>query len=137
MQQYTPEEIAEAKRNMGKIPTRELAFLEKVKAYKITDIQMRGGKELPIEVQVVRLSREVAIVLIPGEVFVDIGLAIKKASPFARTIVIQLANDGPGYIPTKKAFTEGSYETVNSRIQPGGGEAMTKVAVRLLNELAE
>jgi hypothetical protein len=50
-------------------------------------------------------------------------------------MVIELANDAPGYIPTRKAFAEGSYETVNSRIQPGGGEMLVEAAVRLLREL--
>ncbi len=68
--------------------------------------------------------------------FVELGLAIKKASPFETTLVIELANDGPGYIPTSKAFAEGSYETVNSRVAPGGGEQMVELATRLLNELA-
>ena len=72
---------------------------------------------------------------VSGEVFVDLGLAIKRGSPFARTLVIELCNDNPAYIPTKKAFVEGSYETVNSLIQSGGGEAMVETALRLLKEL--
>ena len=63
------------------------------------------------------------------------GPAIKRASPFATTLVIELCNDAPGYVPTRKAFAEGSYETVNSRIAPGGGEMMVDLAVRLLTEL--
>ncbi len=85
--------------------------------------------------QVFRISDEVAVVGLPGEVFVDIGLAIKKASPFPTTLVIELCQDDPAYIPTQKAFAEGSYETVNSRIAPGGGEKMTEAAIRLLKEL--
>ena len=72
---------------------------------------------------------------LPGEVFVDLGLAIKRASPFKTTLVIELCQDAPGYIPTKKAFAEGSYETVNSRVAPGGGEKMVETAIRLLKEL--
>ena len=83
-----------------------------------------------------RLSREVAVVMLPGEVFVDLGMAIKRKSPFKTTLVIELSNDGPGYIPTQKAFAEGSYETVNSRIQPGGGEVIVQTAVDLMNQLA-
>ena len=74
---------------------------------------------------------------VPGEVFVDLGLAIKGASPFGATLVIELAHDAPGYLPTRKAFAEGSYETVNSRIAPGGGERMVENAVRLLHQLKE
>ena len=81
-------------------------------------------------------TRLEVLVTLPGEVFVELGLAIKKASPFETTLVIELANDGPGYIPTSKAFAEGSYETVNSRVAPGGGEQMVELATRLLNELA-
>jgi len=48
-----------------------------------------------------------------------------------------LCNDAPGYVPTAKAFKEGSYETVNSRVLPGGGEKLVEAATRLLKELAE
>jgi len=96
---------------------------------------MRGSETIPLEVQVFRLSRDVAVVGLPGEVFVDLGLAIKRASPFATTLVIELCQDAPGYIPTKKAFAEGSYETINSRVAAGGGEIMAEAAVRLLKAL--
>jgi sugar phosphate isomerase/epimerase len=134
LQHYSPEKIAWARENIKKVGTSELSFLEQVEAYKILDIEMLASKTLPLEVQVFRLSRDVAVVGLPGEVFVDLGLAIKRASPFPVTLVIELCQDDPGYIPTKKAFSEGSYETVNSRIAPGGGEMMADAAVRLLKE---
>jgi neutral ceramidase len=118
------------------VGTQELSFLEQVRAYKILAVQARQSKALGLEVQVFRLASDLAIVGLPGEVFVDLGLAIKKASPFATTLVVELCNDAPGYIPTEKAFAEGSYETVNSRVAPGGGEAMAETAIRLLRELA-
>jgi sugar phosphate isomerase/epimerase len=135
LQRYGPEKVAWARENIKKVGTRELSFLEQVEAYKILAVEIRGGETMPIEVQVFRLSRDVAVVGLPGEVFVDLGLAIKRASPFATTLVIELCQDAPGYIPTKKAFAEGSYETVNSRIAPGGGEMMVEAAVRLLRAL--
>ncbi len=135
MQQFTAAEIEQAKKDMDKIGTRDLSFLDQVRAYKIMDFQGRGGSTVPLEVQAFRFSDEVAVVGLPGEVFVDLGLAIKKASPFPVTLVIELCQDDPAYIPTRQAFTEGSYETVNSRIAPGGGETMVEAAVRLLAEL--
>ena len=135
LQSYGPEKVAWARENIKKVGTGELSFLKQVEAYKILAIEMRRGKTIPLEVQVFRLSRDLAVVGLPGEVFVDIGLAIKSASPFPTTLVIELCQDAPGYIPTKKAFAEGSYETVNSRIAPGGGEMVTEAAVRLLNAL--
>jgi len=137
LQQYSAERIAQARKDMAAIGTGKLPFLAGVEACKIVDLQFRKGQTLSLEVQVFRLSRDVAIVTLPGEVFVEFGLAIKKASPFGTTLVIELANDCPAYIPTKKAFAEGSYETVNSRIQPGGGELMLDAAVTLLKELGQ
>jgi sugar phosphate isomerase/epimerase len=137
LQHYGPDKIRWAHDAIEKVGTRELSFLEQVEAYKILAIQMRGGNTMPLEVQAFRLSSDVVIVGLPGEVFVDFGLAIKRASPFATTLVIELCQDAPGYIPTRKAFAEGSYETVNSRIAPGGGEMMVEAAVRLLKALAQ
>jgi len=135
LQQYGAEEIAWAKEAMKKVHTPELPFLERVKAYKIMGLELLEGDTLPMPVQVFRIADDVAIVALPGEEFVDLGLAIKKGSPFATTMVIELAHDAPGYVPTRKAFAEGSYETVNSRIRPGGGEMLVDAALRLLNEL--
>ena len=135
LQKFTPEEVERAKQEMPKVGTGDLSFLEQVRAFKILDVQSRTGPTLPLEVQVFRLSNEVAVVGLPGEVFVELGLAIKQASPFPTTLVIELCQDECGYVPTRKAFAEGSYETVNSRIAPGGGEMMVEAAVRLLKEL--
>ncbi|MCX7427088.1 MAG: neutral/alkaline non-lysosomal ceramidase N-terminal domain-containing protein [Planctomycetia bacterium] len=135
IQKYTADESAWAKDIMVKAESGDVPFLERVKATKIVDLLSRKGDTLPLEVQVVRLGDDVALVALPGEVFVDLGLAIKKRSPFKTTMVVELANDVPSYIPTKKAFAEGSYETVNSRVAPGGGEMMVEAAVRLLGQL--
>lgn len=137
LQKYGAEEIAWARENVKKVGTADLPFLDQVKAYKILSLELRGGERIGLEVQAFRLGRDVAVVGLPGEVFVDLGLAIKRASPFATTLVIELCHDAPGYIPTEKAFAEGSYETVNSRIAPGGGEKMAEAAIRLLDALAQ
>jgi hypothetical protein len=135
LQQYTPGEIAQAKRDIFKVGTNQSSFLEQVKAVKIVNLQMRPAPTAPLEVQVFRIADDLAIVGLPGEVFVDLGLAIKRGSPFAKTLVVELCNDVPAYIPTKKAFAEGSYETVNSLVAPGGGELLVEAALRLLKEL--
>jgi hypothetical protein len=127
-------QVAAARANAPKIGGKELPFLTQVETVSTLDLARRGPT-LDAEVQVVRLDRDLAIVLLPGEVFVELGLAIKQASPFKHTLVIELSNDNPAYIPTEKAFKEGSYETVNSRIAPGGGERLAAEALRLLKTL--
>jgi neutral ceramidase len=135
LQTYSEGEISQARKNMELVGTRELPFLGQVEAYKILDLQRRPGKSIPLEVQAFRLNKDTAIVTLPTEIFVEFGLAIKAASPFKTTLVIELTNDSLGYIPTKKAFAEGSYETVNSRVAPGSGEKMVEAAIKLLREL--
>lgn len=135
LQQFTPQQISQAQEKMALVGTKHLAFLGQVEVYKIMDLQLRGGEAVSLEVQVFRLGSDTAIVGLPGEIFVELGLAIKEASPFKNTFVIELCNDAIGYVPTRKAFGEGSYEIVNSRVQPGGGEMLVETAIKLLKDL--
>lgn len=134
IQKFTAEEIAWAEEMMEKVADESVPFMDRVKASKIMEVQLRG-ESLPLEVRAFRLNADAAIVALPGELFVELGQAIKKASPFATTLVFELAGDAPEYIPTTEAFREGSYETVNSFVQPGGGEILVKEAVSLLKKL--
>ncbi len=135
LQRYSADQLAWATSAMADVGTSKLPFLKQVEAYKILSLKLRGGDTIALEVQVLRLSDNVAIVGLPGEIFVELGLAIKRASPFATTLVVELCNDCPDYIPTKKGFEEGSYEIVNSRVAAGGGEAMVEAATELLKAL--
>lgn len=76
------------------------------------DMAKQGKKRanVPVEVQVLRLG-DIILVGIPGEVFVEIGLGIKEGSPFEHTYAVSHTNGNIGYMPTKKAFQEGGYET--------------------------
>lgn len=96
--------------------------------------QKHGGR-LPQEVQVIRLDRDTAIVTLPHEIFVELGIAIKAASPFRTTLVVSLANDLDFYVPVRRAFEEGGYEPTTCPLQPGCGELLVQTAVKLLNEL--
>jgi hypothetical protein len=138
VQQPTQQETADAKAKADQLTSTKLPFLEKVQAAKVLDLHERYPEpRVAMEVQAFRLGRELAIVTLPGEVFVELGLAIKRQSPFETTLVVELANDVPNYIPTEKAFREGSYEVVNSRLAPGSGEQLVAAAVRLLRELEQ
>ena len=90
---------------------------------------------LPVEVHAFRVSADTAIVTMPGELFVELGLDLKERSPFQHTFVIELANAHIAYVPTQEGFRHGDYEAVNSRLAPGGGEAMVDAAVDMLNAL--
>ncbi|HOD81053.1 MAG: Neutral/alkaline non-lysosomal ceramidase [Planctomycetes bacterium ADurb.Bin126] len=135
--QFTDEQIDQARADMPKVGTRELPFLGQVEACRRLAVHKRGAATMKHEVQVLRLGRELAVVGLPGEVFVELGQAVKKASPFQTTLVIELAQDCPAYVPTRKAFAEGSYETVNTHVTSGGGERLAETACELLKQAAK
>lgn len=96
------------------------------------------GDLLPVEVQAIALGDEFGIVCLPGEIFVELGLAIKQASPFRTTLIIELSNAVETmYVPTRAACAGGSYEVTNSAVEPGSGEMLTEAALRLLREMAQ
>ncbi len=130
----TEKEIAEAKEVVRRRP--KAKFLEQVQAYKALDVAARHGKPWEAEVQVIGLGRELAWVALSGEVFVELGLSIKAASPFQQTHIVELANGSFSYIPNRSAYAEGNYEVVSSRCAEGSGEMMVSAAIRMLAELA-
>ncbi len=134
LQEVTPEQLADARAKVDKLGDPNTDFFVKVVAVKTLDLAQRGPT-VPMEVQAFRLDADTAIVCLPCEIFVELGLAIKKASPFKRTVVISICNDRPSYVPTKKAFTEGSYEVTNARVKPGVGETLVETSLQLLNSL--
>ena len=102
---------------------KEMAFLKQIKE-----------KHISTYIQVIAINNT-AFVSVPGEMFVELGLMIKEKSPFEHTYVVELANDYIGYIPTRVAFKEGGYETLNarsSRIGPEAGEILVENAISML-----
>ncbi len=78
-------------------------------------VQMAQWPEtIEILLQVIRLG-SLAVVAIPCEVFVEIGLKIKRESPFKPTFTIELANGYAGYLPTTEQHALGGYETWRAR----------------------
>jgi hypothetical protein len=161
LQDATQEEVAQSIEVLNKAKRKEpVEFLEHVTAYKKLIIdQMRHkepfaktrehitwglsrslagiGDNLPVDMTVITLGTDVAIVALPGEAFVELGLSIKQASPFKTTLVIELSNCVETiYVPTRVAAAGGSYEVTNSTTLPGSGELIVETAISLLREAA-
>jgi neutral ceramidase len=107
-------------------------FLDQVQAFKVVELDQRDGKPMEAEVQTITLGNDLAWVGMPGELFVEHGRAVKSGSPYAHTIVAELANDSLGYVPDRKAYPQGAYEVVSTRVGPGSGELMVESAIRQL-----
>lgn len=133
----TPEEIEAARATLKQYTMKDnRGFMDKVQAHKVLDVAAREGKGHEVEVQVIALGDELAWVSMPGEIFVELGLAIKQASPFRYTLIAELANGSVGYIPDKKAYAEGNYEPISARVAEGSGEMLVETALMLLNQLS-
>jgi hypothetical protein len=103
----------------------------------VTVFNVGGKQQFEAEVHVIALGDELAWVGFPGEMFVEHGLALKKASPFRYTMIHTLANGSIGYVPNRKAYSQGAYEDVVTRCAPGAGEQLVDVATRLLVSLKQ
>ncbi len=89
---------------------------------------------LPAEVQVLQVG-DYFFVGLPGEMFVEYSLEIKKRA-HAPAFVIALANgELGGYIVTKEALTEAAYEATNALLHHSGGELLVQEAVKLIKTL--
>jgi hypothetical protein len=90
----------------------------------------------PVLIQAVRIGEQ-AIVSMPFEVLVEIGLEIKKKSPIERTFLIGLSNGGYGYLPPPNQHKLGGYETWlgTSRFQPQSSDMLIKQLLEMLEEL--
>ena len=99
---------------------------------------LEGGEPLPpvpAEIGALRLG-DTALVSNPTELFCDIGLAIKRDSPFAWTAVAGYTDGSAGYVPTRYAYPEGGYEVDRAcRVNPEAGEMIQETSLRLLRSL--
>jgi ribosomal protein S18 acetylase RimI-like enzyme len=95
------------------------------------------GEQRTTLLTAIRLG-EVAVVGIPGEMYARLGLDLRRRSPFRHTIIVGLANEEIGYIPDRKAYEDGGYQTwvgTHCCVAPGTGEAMVEQALGMLEEL--
>ncbi|MCE5346651.1 MAG: neutral/alkaline non-lysosomal ceramidase N-terminal domain-containing protein [Bacteroidales bacterium] len=56
---------------------------------------------------------------ISGELMTEMGMEVKKLSPYSGTIIVTHCNGTSGYLCTDKAFTEGGYEVSVTKLMPG------------------
>ncbi len=94
-----------------------------------------SGDSITTEIQVLRLGNTYLLGL-PGEVLVEVGLAIKKKAGVENLFIVTLANDAIGYVPHRQAYEQGGYEPESgTHLAPGAGEVMIEQALSLINEV--
>lgn len=95
-----------------------------------------GPDETDVAIQAIRLGDQ-AIVSLPFEVLVEIGMELKEKSPFERTMIVELANGGFGYLPPPHQHELGGYETWlgTSKMEKQASVILTKHLLGMLEEL--
>jgi hypothetical protein len=94
-------------------------------------------KQATAEIQMLRLSDDVALVGIPAEVYTEQGLAIRAASPYRHTLVVGYANGTFGYTPPPDEFERKVYIAVFAFAVGGVPPYIADVAARVVDAVAE
>lgn len=96
------------------------------------------GESIPVKIHMVCLGSDIAILFLPGEVFTELGLAIKQGSPFPTTMVMQMAlASETTVIATRAAYAQGGNEVAGSILKPGAGERLVESALGMIRETSK
>jgi len=120
---YDTAKLLEQLKSRGTSPE----FLERYRVYLATPMDC--------VVTTVLINREIALMAMPGEPFVEFGLNFRDRAPATHSYFAGYCNGYHGYFPTIRAAVEGGYgaEGVTARVEVGAGETMVNTAVvRLL-----
>ena len=97
----------------------------------------KAPETVSVPLHAIRIG-EVGIAALPFEVFVEIGLEIKKRTPFERSFTISFGNGSYGYLPTPEQHDRGGYETWlgTNRVEFQASRKMTDRLLEMLNGLS-
>ena len=90
---------------------------------------------LPIELQGIRID-DAVFVAVPAEVFVEIGLQLKRTAAY-KLFIVGIANGYIGYLPTKEAYDVGGYEVVSSKCRPEAAGKLIEQVLHLEQRLSK
>lgn len=135
----TADQIERAKAVLATTDPEEKAKLPKLaEYYAARTLELAKADEtLTVPLQAIVVG-DLAICAIPFETFVEIGLELKKKSPFPRTMVVGIANGYNGYLPTPEQHKLGGYETWlgSNRVREDTSTILTEQLLEMLGELS-
>ena len=132
--QYEENPVVRAAEEIITFPGRERIDKEGRENY---DPGYKDGPDVHLGMGVLRIG-DIHIVTVSAEIYSEIALHIKKASPAAKTMVVTIA-DGPfesGYIYSDNAANHLTFQVIGSRIKPGYAEkGIVESALRLIQKV--
>jgi hypothetical protein len=133
----TAAEVQQAREMLATAPQGPLKTLPLI--YARETVQLADWPEtFRTPVQVLKIG-ELAVCALPGEPFCQTGLDIKAKSPFPTTMMVGMANDYAGYLPTEEQMALGGYETWRAKssfLEAAAATRIQRTALDLLAELA-
>ncbi len=110
----------------------------KEEVYAVDQVILHERQRTEVVTQALRIG-DIAIATTPNETYAITGLKIKAASPLEKTIVLDLANGGDGYIPPPEQHLLGGYNTWAARsagLEPMAERKIAESCIALLEEVS-
>ncbi|MGD9723807.1 MAG: neutral/alkaline non-lysosomal ceramidase N-terminal domain-containing protein [Pirellulales bacterium] len=93
---------------------------------------------VPCTLTTLLLDGDLALVGMPGEIFVQFQMQLKKESPIANTFLVGYTNGYHAYFPTIRDAAAGGYGGKTATyVEPGAGERLTNEALITLYKFAD
>jgi neutral ceramidase len=93
-----------------------------------------SGPDVDVRLSLLRVGN-IVFAGVSGELFTEIGMAIKELSPFSFTHVITHCNGSSGYLITDSAYKEGGYEVSVTRIMSGAEKGIIANLMEMMYEI--
>jgi hypothetical protein len=131
----SPEEAGAALRLLANAPKQgQYTDLPLVYARETVILSENWPRTERVPVQALRVG-DTGFVGFSGEPFVELGLEVRRKSPFRQQFLIGLSNHHVGYIPTVDAHEQGGYETWRAKTSYLEKQAAPKVVAAALRRL--
>jgi hypothetical protein len=131
-------EVQAAKEVLERAPQGPLRLLPEIYARETVQLAQWPDRFKTL-VQAFRIG-DLGLCALPGEPFCQTGLDIKVQSPFKPTMLVGMANDYAGYLPTEEQHALGGYETWRAKssfLEVKAATVIQATAQELLMSLAK
>jgi len=108
----------------------KIATLEKHQAIN----EESGSPTISAEVQGIRIG-DCVLITSPAELLIEIGLNIKKASPYKYTFIVPFSNGYIHYGPPADAYDRGGYEVTECLLAPEWQKIYERKALEIIHRL--
>jgi len=137
-----PSPLKEARKRLRKAEAKassrlDMDFIYAREEYLLALKGLKGSVKGEVQALVID---DTAMVALPGEALVNLGLAIKKSSPFPKTFILGYGNGYLGYIASEEDFKLEGYETRLARwsfLKAEAYQILLDTAVKALRSLTD